>query len=351
MSDPAPLTTVTPPPKPSSAVALAGPGKVPPPGPPPEVLHRWLERKRRKGCVPSAVRECRQVVVRVLLFLRAEARPLDPAGWTLEDAERIKRFCGNSNWSLQILGNFAQFAGSRVFLEVGNPPPPAPRNVRWRTQDEARAVLEAVRDDPLLSFVGILGLGQGMRRVEWKRLRLEDVDLAQGRLLIRGKGRATPKLAWSPLHPAFPAIYERYLAYRQRLVQESLLRYPGSTVPPEALVLLSNVAQGLRAYSDTTLDELVHAIEERVADRGRPVRLSSHMFRRSGATLLEEALLDSPQASRDGVYRTVQEFLRHENLATTMRYLASNPRRQRRALDQFGQALPWPSTPEPLGEY
>ncbi len=75
----------------------------------------------------------------------------------------------------------------------------------------------------------------------------------------------------------------------------------------------------------------------------REVHLSTHMFRRSGATLLEETLLNSPQASRDGVYRTVQEFLRHENLATTMKYLESNPRRQRRALERYGQVFPWPN--------
>jgi integrase len=65
------------------------------------------------------------------------------------------------------------------------------------------------------------------------------------------------------------------------------------------------------------------------------------MLRRSGATLLEEVLLASPRPSLDGVYRAIQSFLRHENLATTMRYLQENPARQRQALEQFGSALPW----------
>ncbi|MDE1837924.1 MAG: hypothetical protein KGJ23_15085 [Euryarchaeota archaeon] len=67
------------------------------------------------------------------------------------------------------------------------------------------------------------------------------------------------------------------------------------------------------------------------------------MFRSSSATLLEETLLESPEASCDGVYRTVQTFLRHEDLATTMRYLESNPRRQRSALERYGQVFPWPN--------
>ena len=74
---------------------------------------------------------------------------------------------------------------------------------------------------------------------------------------------------------------------------------------------------------------------------GEAVRLSSHMLRRSGATLLETTLLASPEASRDGVYRTVQAFLRHANLGTTMKYLESNPGRQERALERYALALPW----------
>lgn len=128
-------------------------------------------------------------------------------------------------------------------------------------------------------------------------------------------------------------------------MEEGRRLYPGCPVPPEALLKVSRRDHGLRAYSDADLDAVVHAIEARVASGGRTLHLSSHMFRRSGATLLEEALLESRGASHDGVYRTVQEFLRHENLATTMRYLESNPRRQRKALDEYERSFPWPTAP------
>ena len=282
-----------------------------------------------------------RVVVQLLLLLRSEGRPLDPARWTLEDAARIKAFRGHDTWSLWIISDFARFAGSAIFEEAGIPPPLPRRNVRWLSREEARAVLEAVQEDPFLAFLAMLGLGQGMRRVEWRRLRVEDVDIAQGRLLIRGKGRGTPKLAYSPLHPSFASVFARYLAHREAVVEEGRLLYPECPVPPEALVMVSKRAHGLRPCSDTALDAAVHAIEVRVTARGRPLHLSSHMLRRSGATMLEESLLESPSASRDGVYRTVQEFLRHENLATTMKYLESNPQRQRKALDLYGEALPW----------
>ena len=71
------------------------------------------------------------------------------------------------------------------------------------------------------------------------------------------------------------------------------------------------------------------------------MKLSSHMLRRSAATLLERTLLRSPQASRDGVYRSIQEFLRHDNLATTMRYLEADPSRQQRTMETFAHAFDW----------
>ncbi len=308
------------------------------------LLQRWLDAKRRKGCVPGTLQRYERVVNKVLITLRAEGKEANATRWTLEDALHIKELRHHDNWTLLILADFARFAGSKVFEEVGIPPAPPRRRVRWLTKEEVSAILEATRDDPLLSFVALLGLGQGMRRVEWLRLRVEDVDLAQGRLLIRGKGRATPKLAYAPLHPAFPPIFSRFLAYRDQVVREARLRFPGSTIPPEALLMPSKYAHGLRPYTQAGINRVLRSIERKVRDRGREVRLSTHMFRRSGATMLEEALLESPQASRDGVYRMVQEFLRHENLATTMKYLESNPRRQRKALDQFGQAFPWPTS-------
>jgi hypothetical protein len=86
----------------------------------------------------------------------------------------------------------------------------------------------------------------------------------------------------------------------------------------------------------------VARIERRLRQSGLDLHLSSHMFRRTGATLLEEALLREPEGPVDGVYRVVQGFLRHESISTTMRYLESNPGRQRTALERYRRLLPWP---------
>jgi integrase len=88
-------------------------------------------------------------------------------------------------------------------------------------------------------------------------------------------------------------------------------------------------------------DAWMSILERRLTARGIAVKLSTHMLRRSGATLLERTLLRSPRASRDGVYRVVQDFLRDENVGTTMRYLEPDPSRQAAAMQALAAALLW----------
>jgi integrase len=141
------------------------------------------------------------------------------------------------------------------------------------------------------------------------------------------------------LHPALPAAFREYKAIRDRRIRTFLRRNPGARVPPE---LLLHWRKGrLIPYGEGGANQWMRIIERRLALQGIFVKMSSHMLRRSGATLLEKTLLRSRNASRDGVYRCVQEFLRHENLATTMRYLETDPSRQRRAMETFGSALDW----------
>lgn len=298
-----------------------------------------MRSKESRGLVPRTLSQYRRVVGKVLRGLHRDGRPTDPARWKLADALRIRELVHGHHWELTILSDFARASGNNVIREAGIPTKPAPTHIRWLTKSQVEAIVRETRDDPLLAFVAFLGLAQGLRRVEWRRMRMEDIDLDGRRLLVRGKGRGHPKLQWVPLHPSFPEIYGRFSAYREGLVRAARLRHPGSVVPPEALVHRSR--DGLRQYSLGGLDLLVRRIQHRVTRAGLPVRLSSHMFRRSGATLLEEAMLASPEGSPDGIYRVLQGFLRHENLATTMRYLESNPARQARALVQFAQAVPW----------
>jgi integrase len=242
-------------------------------------------------------------------------------------------------WRISILADLARFSRNFVFSEVGLPPKRPPTRVRWLSEDEARALLDVARRDRLLRLIVLLGLGQGLRRVEWLRMRVEDIDLAGGRVYVRGKGRGQPKMVWMPMHPALPDAFRDYLWWRNRKVRRLLRKSPLTPIPSE--LFLHRRGGRLVPYGEGGANRWMLILERRLAARGIVVKLSTHMLRRSGATLLEKTLLGSPETSRDGVYRSVQEFLRHENLATTMRYLERNPARERRAMEAYGNALDW----------
>lgn len=168
-------------------------------------------------------------------------------------------------------------------------------------------------------------------------------------MLVRGKGHGAPKMAWVPLHPSFASVWGRYLRLRERLIARERRRSPGLRIPSEALIHLWRGE--LTTYTDSGLDRIVQRLGQATFGPEAGRRLASHMLRRSGATLLEEVLLRGRSPTLDGVYRSVQAFLRHEDLTTTMRYLQGNPARQRQALLDYGRALPWSGERRPVSEY
>lgn len=299
----------------------------------------WLRSKSNRGCLPRTLKAYRWAGERTLVALRKASRTLNPARWSVEDGVWLRRTFHDAPWQLWIIGDIAKFYGSHTFDEIGLPHRGPPRHVRWMKEETAEAVLSVTRSDPGLRLIALLGLGQGLRRIEWLRLRVTDLDLDGGRLLVRGKGRAGPKLAWMPLHPALPDALRGYLRVREQTVLRALRASSAVSVPDELFIHASKGR--LRPYGAGGMDRWVLRIEKKLLDRGIHVKLSSHMFRRSAATFLERTLLRSPETSRDGVYRTLQGFLRHENLATTMKYLEADPSRQTRAMEAFARALPW----------
>ncbi len=200
-------------------------------------------------------------------------------------------------------------------------------------------LIQVTRKDRLLRLVVLLGLGQGLRRIEWLRLRIGDIDLPGHRILVRGKGRERPKQVWMTMHPALGPAFQEYLAWRERKIARILRLTPLTPVPEE--LFLHRRGDHLIPYGEGGANRWMLILQRRLAARGIAVHLSTHMLRRSGATLLERALLRSPDASRDGVYRTVQGFLRHDSIATTMRYLEADPTRQAEAMQIFADALAW----------
>lgn len=304
-----------------------------------DMVARWYDSKRDRGCLPDTIRRYRWVARRATTFLRQAGRTTDPREWTADDARWLRRRLRDDVWQVSILADLSRFSRNFVFNEVGLPKRGPATRVRWLSQEAVEAIFEVTKNDRLLRLVALLGIGQGLRRIEWLRMRVEDVDLPGNRLLVRGKGRGQPKTVWMVLHPALPDAFRDYLWWRQRKVRRFLRARPLSPVPGELFV--HRRGDQLVPYGEGGANRWMVILQRRLSARGIDVKLSTHMLRRSGATLLERALLRSPEASKDGVYRAVQGFLRHESIATTMRYLEADPKLQQNAMRAFGLALRW----------
>ena len=318
-----------------------------------EIVARWVARKQERGCLPRTLAQYRWAQRRAFATLRRGGRTTDPRKWRAEDIRWLTDHLRRDPWTMAIVADLARFARNFVFQEVGLPRRPPPTRVRWLTEDQVRALIAMTAHDRLLRLVALLGVGQGLRRVEWLRLRVDDLDLAGQRILVRGKGRGEPKAVWMAMHPALPGAVHDYLAWRNERVRRSLRHSPLASVPPE--LFIHPQAGRWVAYGEGGANGWMKILERRMRREGVEVKLSTHMLRRSAATFLERALLRSPDGGRDGVYRSVQEFLRHDILATTMRYLERDPARQRRALDVFAAEFDWRTDagapfPSPSGE-
>ncbi|MGI0129802.1 MAG: hypothetical protein ACREEC_06590, partial [Thermoplasmata archaeon] len=213
-----------------------------------DIVGRWYAAKRERGCHPDTIRRYRWVVRRATAFLRHAGRNRDPRKWTADDGRWLRRRLRDDVWQLSVLADLARFSRNFVFNEVGLPRRGPPQRVRWLTEEEVRGLIEVTRGDRHLRLIILLGLGQGLRRIEWLRLQVGDIDLPGNRLLVRGKGRAGGKRVWMTLHPALGPALRDYLWWRNRKVQRFLRRSPLTPVPEE--LFLHRRAGRLIAYGE-----------------------------------------------------------------------------------------------------
>lgn len=194
------------------------------------------------------------------------------------------------------------------------------------SQREVRALLAHLR--PPLALCASLMYGSGLRVLECVSLRVKDVDLDRGEIVVRGgKGDKDRR---TPLADRCVAPLRRWLAVQRRLyaadrrgaisvtgLGEALERKsPGAATewPWRYLFPASRTfrdAAGIRRRHHLHETVLQRAIKAAADAAGLDKRITSHSLRHSFATHLLESGAD---------IRTVQELLGHTDVRTTMIY-------------------------------
>jgi integrase/recombinase XerD len=168
----------------------------------------------------------------------------------------------------------------RLFLHIYE----AKKTIPSRSAPQYRLL---VRDIAVLETL----FGTGARVAEVCHLRLEDVDLTQGRILILGKG-ARERLLQLPDQYALSALLDYQSLWLDR-------------TPPHPFFFHNRVGNRLSEQSVRSM------LRRHATQAGLTLHLTPHMLRHSVATLLLEQGVD---------IRYIQHFLGHSSITTTQIY-------------------------------
>jgi len=195
------------------------------------------------------------------------------------------------------------------------------------SREEIKAVLARLQGRQLL--IGRLLYGTGMRINECLRMRVQDVQFAQHRIVVRaGKGE---KDRYVPLPKSLEENLKMWLKHRAELFERDQVQNMHEVEVPFALARKYPKApyewgwQYVFPADDYSTDprsshvrrhhlddqQVQRAVQIAVRQAGLTIRFTPHCFRHSFATHLLEAGQD---------IRTVQALLGHANVETTMIY-------------------------------
>jgi integrase len=245
----------------------------------------------------------------LLLAAGVEPRISGSKGVTSEHVDALRTRTGWGRATTQFY-----FAALRQFLRwTGNPvadsaslwrlAPSTAQRRRWITADQLVKLLRAARGRTRL-MIALEGFN-GLRRVEVLRLRASDINLAEGWLNVRGKGRMGGKWRQIPLSD---------------LARKALAPYI------EGLAPLDRILPYSASWADQRLSEAAAAAG--FARAG--VRVSHHDLRRTFGRVAHSAGMDLVQ---------LKNLYGHASLEMSVHYIGLDLERMREGLTQVDRAL------------
>jgi integron integrase len=302
-------------------------------GSPPRLLDVARERMRLRHFRPSTVETYVSWIRRFVRFHRGR----HPRTMSGEDVTTFLSHLAterrvSASTQNQALGALVYLFGEVLARPIG----PLDRLVRAKrpsrvpivmSREEVRRVLGALAGAPRL--ICHLLYGSGLRLMEACTLRLKDVDLERGEIVVRHAKGARDRVTMLPR--SLCGALEAQLRAVRVLHREDLAAGRGSVALPDAFAVKVPSASrdvrwqwlfpAKRFHRDrATGRPMRHHLHETVVQRamtdavrvtGLAKRASCHTFRHSFATRLLEAGYD---------IRTVQELLGHRDVRTTMIY-------------------------------
>jgi site-specific recombinase XerD len=180
------------------------------------------------------------------------------------------------------------------------------------TAEQAGALLEVAHTPWHRAMIALL-LFAGLRRSEVTAITLDDLDMENGQLLVRGKGA---KQRVVPLTPLVIEAIREYLQCRPQTESDHLFvsRVGGHPIAGRVANRMLN-----RVLEEAGLDK------QGITPHRLRHAFASHLIR-TGADV-----------------RTVQELLGHADLHTTARYLHSDTRTKQAAVGRLAVAFAAPS--------
>lgn len=284
------------------------------------IINSYCEDLRLKGRKERSLVEYRYRLRMVFRMLSDGGREVNPSKISAAEINYLLAvpLAGKStkyrHHTVQILGKFLRMAAkNNVVNDMDLLWPKAQRIVTWISPEQYLYILDST-DGMNRLIVHLAGM-MGLRCEEIANLKLS--GLRDPWMYVYGKGHMEGKLAKIYYHDDTKQLIDEWMVRRNEIVAEHLEKHPEVPVP-DNLLLHNWGTDGIATpYSHKSLGNRMIRLSNELG-----IEFSMHTFRRSHATFLKNS----------GVpIEDIKEFMRHENIQTTLQYIADDPSRMIRA--------------------